>query len=154
MQKLSFAQCLSLFSGEKSLSVGLSWTHNLSPMPILYAQTLIYTKKYYLQKNKSPWTKEPDWLQFRPERVRQDLMIKPPLYSRQILNVSRVKRKATGSMLFIGLFHGHHLNYWMYKTKFSKINWKRDLPSYYLPFLLNLTTLSTVGITGKYCFIS
>ena len=33
------------------------------------------------------------------------------------------------------------------KTKFSKINWKRDLPSYYLPFLLNLTTLSKVGIT-------
>ena len=47
MQKLSFAQCLSLLYGEKSLSVGLSWTHNLSPMPILYAQALIYTKKYY-----------------------------------------------------------------------------------------------------------
>jgi len=58
-----------------------------------------------------------------------------------------VKGKATGSMLFIGLFHGHHLNYGMYKTKFSKINWKRDIPSYYLPFLLNLTTLSKVGIT-------
>ena len=55
-------------------------------------------------------------------------------------------------MLFIGLFCGHHLNYWMYKTKFSKINWKRDLPSYYLPFLLNLTTLSTVGITGNTAF--
>ena len=48
MQKLSFSQCLSLFYGGESLSVGLSWTHNLSPMPILYAQALICPKKYYL----------------------------------------------------------------------------------------------------------
>ena len=48
MQKFSFSQCLSLFYGGESLSVGLSWTHSLSPMPILYAQALICPKKYYL----------------------------------------------------------------------------------------------------------
>lgn len=55
---------------------------------------------------------------------------------------SRVEEKGTGSVIFIGLFHLHHLNYGLHKTKLLKVNWKRDLHSYYLPFLLNLTTLS------------